>query len=41
MKKYGKYKRYERNHKRYKANKDKETTKKTTIEYLHALKKDI
>lgn len=40
MKKYGKYQRYERNHKRYKANKDKETTKKSTIEYLHALKKD-
>ena len=40
MKKYGTYKRYEKNHKRYKANKDKEVTKKTTIEYLHALKKD-
>ena len=39
MKKYGEYKRYERNHKRYKANKDKEVAKKTTIEYLHALKK--
>lgn len=39
MKKYGTYKRYEKNHKRYKANKDKEVTKKTTIEYLHALKK--
>lgn len=41
LKKYGHYQRYEKNHKRYKANKDKETTKKTTIEYLHALKKDI
>ena len=40
MKKYGKYQRYEKNHKRYKANKDKEVSKKTTIEYLHALKKD-
>ena len=39
MKKYGKYHRYEKNHKRYKANKDKEVSKKTTIEYLHALKK--
>ena len=39
MKKYGEYKRYEKNHKRYKANKDKETTKKTTVEYLHALKR--
>ncbi len=39
MKKYGNYKRYERYHKRYKANKNKETVKKTTIEYLHALKK--
>lgn len=39
MKKYGKYQRYEKNHKRYKANKDKEISKKTTIEYLHALKK--
>lgn len=37
MSKYGKYIRYEKNHKRYKANKDKETTKKTTIEYLHVL----
>ena len=41
MKKYGRYKRYERNHKRYKANKDKETVKKTTIEYLHALEKNL
>lgn len=40
MKKYGTYKRYEINHKRYKANKDKEVTKKTTIEYLHVLIKD-
>lgn len=39
MKKYGKYHRYEKNHKRYKANKDKEVSKKTTIEYLHALEK--
>lgn len=39
MRKYGKYHRYERNHKRYKANKNKETTKKTTVEYLHALEK--
>lgn len=39
MQKYGRYYRYEKNHKRYKANKDKETTKKTTIEYLHALEK--
>ena len=39
MSKYGRYYRYEKNHKRYKANKDKETTKKTTIEYLHALEK--
>lgn len=39
MKKYGKYHRYEKNHKRYKANKDKEASKKTTIEYLHALEK--
>ena len=37
MKKYGIYKRYEKNHKRYKANKDKEVSKKTTIEYLHVL----
>ncbi len=40
MKKYGIYKRYEKNHKRYKANKNREITKKTTIEYLHALKKN-
>lgn len=40
MKKYGIYKRYEKNHKRYKANKDKEITKKTTIEYLHVLIKE-
>ena len=40
MKKYGTYKRYEKNHKRYKANKDKEVTKKTTIEYLHVLIKE-
>ena len=39
MSKYGEYKRYEKNHKRYKASKDKEVAKKTTIEYLHALKK--
>ena len=39
MKRYGEYKRYECNHKRYKASKDKEVAKKTTIEYLHALKK--
>ena len=38
--KYGEYKRYECNHKRYKANKNKEVEKKTTIEYLHALKKE-
>lgn len=40
MKKYGEYKRYECNHKRYKASKNKEVAKKTTIEYLHALKKE-
>ena len=40
MKKYGIYKRYECNHKRYKASKNKEVEKKTTIEYLHALKKE-
>lgn len=40
MRKYGTYKRYEKNHKRYKANKDKEVTKKTTIEYLHVLIKE-
>lgn len=40
MKKYGTYKRYECNHKRYKASKNKEVEKKTTIEYLHALKKE-
>lgn len=40
MRKYGRYQRYEKNHKRYKANKDKEISKKTTIEYLHALKKE-
>lgn len=40
MKKYGTYNRYEINHKRYKASKSKETTKKNTIEYLHALMKD-
>lgn len=39
MSKYGRYYRYEKNHKRYKANKNKEITKKTTIEYLHALEK--
>lgn len=39
MSKYGEYKRYETNHKRYKANKNKEVAKKTTIEFLHALKK--
>ena len=39
MSKYGEYKRYETNHKRYKASKNKEVEKKTTIEYLHALKK--
>ena len=40
MKRYGEYKRYECNHKRYKASKNKEVEKKTTIEYLHALKKE-
>ena len=40
MKKYGLYKRYEKNHKRYKANKNKEVSKKTTIEYLHVLIKE-
>ena len=40
MKKYGIYKRYEKNHKRYKANKDKEVAKKTTVEYLHVLIKE-
>lgn len=40
MKKYGIYKRYEKNHKRYKANKDKENLKKTTVEYLHVLIKE-
>lgn len=39
MSKYGTYYRYEKNHKRYKASKSKEIEKKTTIEYLHALKK--
>lgn len=39
MKKYGEYRRYEKFHKRYKASKNKEIDKKTTIEYLHALKK--
>lgn len=41
MKKYGLYKRYEKYHKRYKANKNKEVLKKTTIEYLHVLIKDV
>lgn len=41
MKKYGEYRRYEKFHKRYKASKNKEVEKKTTIEYLHALKKMI
>lgn len=40
MEKYGEYRRYEKNHKRYKANKDKEISKKTTIEYLHVLIKE-
>ena len=40
MKKYGIYRRYEKNHNRYKANKDKEVVKKTTIEYLHVLIKN-
>lgn len=40
MEKYGKYVRYEKNHKRYKASKDKEVSKKTTIEYLHVLIKE-
>lgn len=39
MSKYGHYQRYECNHKRYKASKNKEVSKKTTVEYLHALKK--
>lgn len=40
MKKYGTYKRYEKNHKRYKANKSKGGMRRTTIEYLHVLIKD-
>lgn len=40
MEKYGIYRRYEKNHKRYKASKDKEVSKKTTIEYLHVLIKE-
>ena len=39
MEKYGEYRRYERYHKRYKATKSKEIDKKSTIEYLHSLRK--
>lgn len=40
MKKYGTYRRYEKNHKRYKANKSKGGMRRTTVEYLHVLIKN-
>jgi len=40
MSKYGKYKRYEKEHKRYKADSKREYLKNTTIEYIHCLEKE-
>ena len=39
MSKYGKYKRYQKEHKRYKADNRRKYTKNYTIEYLHCLEK--
>lgn len=39
MRKYGNYKRYEKEYKRFKADKNREYKKDTTIEYLHCLEK--
>ena len=39
MKKYGKYKRYEKKHKRYKSDNKREYKKNYTIEYIHCLEK--
>lgn len=39
MSKYGKYKRYEKEHKRYKADSKREYLKDKTIEYIHCLEK--
>lgn len=39
MKKYGKYKRYEKKHKRFKSDNNREYKKNYTIEYIHCLEK--
>lgn len=39
MKKYGSYKRYEKQHKRFKSDNDREYKKNYTIEYIHCLEK--
>ena len=40
MSKYGRYKRYEKEHKRFKADSKREYLKDTTIEYIHCLEKE-